>query len=230
MKRFGVLIAILLGLAIIAAGALFWWQQAVGEDPAFFEKEIAAFEVIDKNHMPDRNGILFVGSSSIRFWNTLKEDMAPLPIIRRGFGGAHMSHVLHNFYRIVSPYEPKAVVVFVGGNDVASGKSVEQIGQDYQKFIEFMRSELPNADIWILSMKPSKLRWKQWREMGGINEVFRGLAEQHSNIYFVNTGDTLLGEEGKPDDVYILDGLHLNAEGYKRWTKKLKPLLMSAYP
>ena len=230
MKK--ILLAALVLLAAIAIGVKFgftWYMGAATNDDAFFESAILAFEEQDKASLPKSNEIVFVGSSSIRFWESLTEDMAPLPVIRRGFGGSHMSHVLYNFDRIITPYKPKAVVVFVGGNDIGSGKSPERLISDYQKFIELLNHKLPNADLWILGMKPSKLRWEQWGEMKKVDEAFKGFAANSSKIFHVESGKVLLGSNGEPDDVYIFDGLHLNAEGYRRWTALLKPMLMEKY-
>ena len=53
-----------------------------------FEKEIIALEQLDKTEKYADNSIFLVGSSSIRLWSTLKEDLAPYPFIQRGFGGS----------------------------------------------------------------------------------------------------------------------------------------------
>ena len=156
--------------------------------------------------------------------------MKPLKITRRGFGGAHMEHVLYNFDRIITPYQAKAIVVFVGGNDISAEKSVSRVASDYQRFITKKQQTLPNTDLWILSMKPSKLRWDRWHEMKALDSILRHFADQHAKINFVETGRSLLKADGTPDEVYLFDGLHLNAEGYKRWTRILKPLLLKAYP
>jgi lysophospholipase L1-like esterase len=156
--------------------------------------------------------------------------MAPLPVVRRGFGGAHVSHVVHNARRIVTPYAPRAVVAFVGGNDVAAGKSADEVTADYAAFLEIVRGDLPDVDVWILSSKPSKLRWGTWGELQALDVRLRAFADAHPRVRFVETGRTLLGPDGTPDDVYVFDRLHLNAEGYRRWTAMLKPLLLEAYP
>jgi len=140
-----------------------------------------------------------------------------------------MSHVVHNARRIVVPYAPRAVVVFVGGNDVASGKSPDEVAGDYREFLAIVHEELPEADVWILSSKPSKLRWSSWPALQALDDRLRALAAADPRVRFVETGRTLLGPDGRPDDVYKFDRLHLNAEGYRRWTAMLKPLLLEAY-
>lgn len=53
-----------------------------------WEKDIIKFEQLDKSEKYSRDAILFTGSSSIRLWSTLKQDIAPYPVIQRGFGGS----------------------------------------------------------------------------------------------------------------------------------------------
>lgn len=224
-------ISLLLIIFLFVVGKLSfdWYLSEAKHNDGFFESAILAFEASDLASFPQEDSIVFVGSSSIRFWKSLAEDMGPLPVIRRGFGGAHMSHVLYNFDRIITPYSPKAVVVFVGGNDIGSGKSAARVASDYKKFIDQFNKKLPKSDLWILAMKPSKLRWSQWDEMKKVDEAVRGFANLSPNVHFVNSGEVLLGPDGMPDDVYVFDGLHLNEEGYRRWSALLKPKLLEKY-
>ncbi|MEM7384987.1 MAG: hypothetical protein AAF514_08580, partial [Verrucomicrobiota bacterium] len=64
-------------------------QEKKPYDPAKWEKAIRAFEQADKEKAPEPGGILFLGSSSIRMWDT--EKWFPgRKIINRGFGGSRM--------------------------------------------------------------------------------------------------------------------------------------------
>ena len=57
--------------------------------------EIEAFEKLDSQiNYPDKS-ILFIGSSSIRLWTTLKDDMVPYNVIQRGYGGAHFRDIIY---------------------------------------------------------------------------------------------------------------------------------------
>ena len=84
-----------------------------------WESAIVAYEVVDVEDPPDPGSIVFVGSSSILFWGTLSDDMAPMPVLNRGFGGSVIAHSTHFADRIVLPYQPRAVVMYAGDNDIA---------------------------------------------------------------------------------------------------------------
>ncbi len=78
-------------------------------DPLRFEKDISAFEKEDKMMMPPEGAIVITGSSSIRRWHpTIKEDLALLTVIPRGFGGSTMADALYYVDRIIIPYKPRA--------------------------------------------------------------------------------------------------------------------------
>ena len=74
---------LLLPLVALDPSAFAPWQKDVDR----FAESIDVFDALNQaNEYPD-DSILFVGSSSIRLWETIAEDMAPYPVIRRGYGG-----------------------------------------------------------------------------------------------------------------------------------------------
>lgn len=230
MKKLAFGLLAIAALALCAFGLYLHYMSGAAEDPAFFASEIEAFVEADRTAPPAPGQIVFVGSSSIRFWTTLEQDMAPLGIVRRGFGGAHLSHVVHEAPRIVIPYAPRAVVVYAGDNDIGAGKSAETVVADFEALVALLRASLPEVDVWFLSIKPSRLRASLWPEMAKANARIRALAEADPRLHYVDVGTVLLGSDGEPSaDFFRFDGLHLNADGYAAWTKVVKPVLLDAY-
>ena len=110
---------VLLAVAAVTGAALYEEvRKANSDDPLVWEADIAAFEAEDLSQLPPADATLFVGSSSIRLWKTLSEDMAPLVTLRRGFGGARMRDVVHYADRLITVYRPAQLVLFVGSNDI----------------------------------------------------------------------------------------------------------------
>jgi lysophospholipase L1-like esterase len=230
MKRLGIVVAIVLLLAAGAVGLYLRYMAGAAMDPAFFASEIEAFIEADRARPPAPGQIVFVGSSSIRFWTTLAEDMAPLATVRRGFGGAHLSHVLYEAPRVILPYAPRAVVVYAGDNDIGAGKRAETVVADFEALVERIHASLPETDVWFLSIKPSRLRRALWPEMVKANEGIRARAERDPRVRYVDVGTSLLGTDGEPDRRFFrFDGLHLNAAGYAAWTAVVRPALLAAY-
>src|SRR3954471_13031562 len=92
-----------------------------------FEDEIEQFEAADKANPPRKGGVVFVGSSSIRLWPNLKADFPGVNVVQRGFGGSELWQVVNCAPRIVLPYCPTRIVLYAGDNDLAAGRSPEQI-------------------------------------------------------------------------------------------------------
>lgn len=194
---------------------------------AQWEREIKAFEALDRVRRPPTNAVLFVGSSSIRMWKTLAEDMKGLPVINRGFGGSQMSDLVYFTDRIVIPYQPREIVVYEGDNDIAAGKTPEQVRDDYAEFIKKVQTALPRTRITILSIKPSPLRWQLADKMSAANTLIAQLTTSDRRLDFIDVYTPLLGNDGKPRrEFYLPDMLHINQLGYQIWATVIRTRLM----
>ena len=194
-------------------------------DPARFDSEIAAFDKWDRQNAVPPDAVLFVGSSSIRMWQTA-ESFPNLPVINRGFGGSHISDVNHFADRIVLKYKPRTVVFYAGDNDIAAGKSPRQVADDFQTFANLIHNRAPEARIVYLPIKPSTARWKLWPQMKRANALVEALSKNDDRLLYIDIATPMLGADGQPrDELFLDDGLHLNATGYRLWTKILAPHL-----
>lgn len=225
MKR--ILIGLVVLVALLAAAGWGWlaWYGAASQDPAFFEDDIRAFEA--EPLVP--GAIIFTGSSSVRLWDSLARDMAPLPVLNRGFGGSQMDQVVHFARRIAVPHTPRGVVVYAGDNDLdaRTGKTAEVVIADFEELVTTLRAELPDVRIYYLAIKPSKLRWERWPEMSRANEGIAAICDADPKLTYLDVASPLLGPDGTPrDDVFVFDGLHMNANGYAAWTEVVRPVLM----
>jgi lysophospholipase L1-like esterase len=222
-RYFVVAVAVLLIACGVSAHAKA--ADTTDPDPARFENEIKAFEASDRQNAVPPHAILFVGSSSVRLWQTA-EGFPGLPVINRGFGGAHESDVNYYMDRIVLKYKPRVIVYYAGDNDIAAGKSPQRVFDDFRKFIDKAHTALPNTEIVYLSIKPSLSRWKMWPEMQETNALVKQSVANDSLVTYVDTGPPMLGDDGKPrPDIFRDDGLHMNATGYAIWNKILMPIL-----
>ena len=156
---------ILLILLIISSSFKTIDAQSIEDpNPLRFEEEINRFKDWDsKNSFPE-DAILFVGSSSIRMWKTA-DSFPELPVINRGFGGSHFSDLLYYYDSLVLPYNPSVVVLYEGDNDVASGKSNDQVFDDYLEFTSRLTNDFPNVKLVFIPIKPSSSRWEMWPQM-----------------------------------------------------------------
>ena len=217
-------------LFLIASGWVFY-QEVVRTfvlDPTVWEPEVAAFERADEESPPPEGAILFVGSSSFRFWEELESDMAPMSVFRRGFGGAKLSDLIHFADRIILPYSPRAIVIHAGGNELteAPGNArrtpVEALA-DYRELIAMIRVRHASIPIYYLALRPSNLP--------SARDELMALIEAESvateGLEFIDAGAGLTLESGAPDpDLIRWDYIHLNRQGYEAWAPIVRERLM----
>lgn len=198
--------------------------------PDRWEKDIQAFEAQDKKSAPPRDAILFIGSSSIKRWNTLAKDFPEVPVINRGFGGSQIADSVKYADRLVVPHDPRLIVMYAGGNDIAAGKSPEHLLKDFQEFVDRVRKGLPEVSIAYVSVNPNIARWAQREKVQEANRLIEEFAKRDAKLAFIDSYPAFLGEDGLPKkELLDKDNLHLNAEGYKVWTSVLKPRILKLY-
>jgi lysophospholipase L1-like esterase len=216
-------------LAALTAGASICGTAAAEEripcKPEVWAEAIEKFEKEDRSMPPPKGGILFLGSSSIRGWD-LKKSFPNMPVVNRGFGGSQICDSTHYADRLVTIHQPRLVVFYAGDNDIASGKSPEQVRDDFREFVEKVRKPQPELPIIFISIKPSIARWKLAEEMKEANRLIKANAEELGNIKYLDVWPAMLDESGQPrKEILVEDGLHMNAAGYDVWAKLLRPLL-----
>jgi len=199
--------------------------QETNPDPARFAQEIQAFSQWDKKNATPQKPVVFVGSSSIRFWNT-GERFPDLPVINRGFGGSHISDVIAYIDETVLRYKPKVVIFYAGDNDIYDGKSNAQVLEDYTQFVDLVHASNPAAVIVFIPIKPSLARWALWPQMNAANALVHQYSKKSSLLQYVDLASIVLGTDGHPrPEFFVEDGLHLNSTGYDAWSSALKIFL-----
>ncbi|MGY5865933.1 MAG: SGNH/GDSL hydrolase family protein [Candidatus Thorarchaeota archaeon] len=202
-------------------------------DPTVWERQIEAYERQDQQQELPKNIILFTGSSSIRYWKTLQEDMAPHQVLNRGFGGSRINDVNHYTDRIVFPYNPKMIVFYAGENDLSGlfftkKHSSEQVRDDFRNFCEKVHATLPDIPIYFISIKPPKRRKNLWPEMQEANNLVKEYCSSEELLSYIDIVPPMLDEEGNPRaDLFRWDGIHMNELGYEIWTSIVKPILQN---
>ncbi len=192
--------------------------------------DIDRFAAQDAAQMPAPGGIVLVGSSSFRRWDTAAEDLAPLPIVNRGFGGSTIPEMIEYIDETVLRYNPSMVVTYCE-NDmfVDKTKTPEQTRDSYVKFTQLVRQQMPDVPMYFVSLKPSPSRWARRAEAIKANKLIEDFTKKDPHHGYIDVWPTML-KDGRPDgSIYISDSLHTNAEGYRRWTTVLKPILTKAY-
>jgi lysophospholipase L1-like esterase len=214
-----------LAAPIIVVTAIFWTMSRL----QFWQSDIEAFEQADRASPPKSGVIVFTGSSSIRKWETLSEDMAPLDVVNRAFGGSQLSQVNYYAPRIVTAYHPRAVVLYCD-NDILfpPWKSPEAVLDEFKRFVGIVHAALPETWIYFVSMKPAP--WGDWRLMNEANRLIAEYGKTQDRVQLIDVSSSMLDSRGDlRRELYGFDPMHMNASGYALWTSIVKPVLLERF-
>ena len=199
---------------------------ALGPSQVSYERDIRRFEEADAARAPAKGGIVFVGSSSIRLWNTLATDFPGHNVINRGFGGSQIIDSIRFAHRIVTPYEPRLVVMFAGTNDIAEGRSAETVLAHFKAFVGKVRKQLPETTIAYISITLAPSRWDRVETIRRANNLIEAYIRTQPKLMFIDTASQMVDETGGPrPDLFLDDRLHLNDKGYQIWKQLIGPIL-----
>ena len=213
---------LLAGLLVLAGGV-----AAAADYPADraarWEKEVAGVENRVKA-AGTADGVLFLGSSTVRLWD-VKKGLPALKPVNAGFGGAETRDIVHFLPRLLGDLKPKAVVVYTGDNDLAAGRSPEQVRDDVTELFKGLRDRRPGTPVAFIAVKPSPSRFGILAKQAKANEYVKALVDADKAWRFLDLNPPMLDAKGKPKpDLYVKDGLHLSDAGYAQWNDAVTKL------
>jgi lysophospholipase L1-like esterase len=200
-------------------------QTAVSEPPRG-QAEIDRFEAADRAHFPARGSIVFAGSSSIARWETLDKDFASIRVLNRGIGGYTLHENVQSFDRIILPYKPPIIVLYSGENDLTEGRTPNDVFQDFRTFVSLVHAKLPATRVVYVSIKPSIARWALTDSIRAANRLIRDYVGKDKTLQYIDVFTPMLDASGQVRrELFVEDGLHMNASGYAIWRKLILPTL-----
>jgi lysophospholipase L1-like esterase len=197
------------------------WKQY---QPAF-----DAFAEQDRTTPFAPGGIVFVGSSIFRQWTSVPEQMAPLPVLNRAFGGSRTGDQLARFDQVITPYAPKVIVYYCGSNDLKAGAVAEDPAAIFARFRAFsdrVQATLPQTRIIFVSSTRSPDRVGRWEQVDHYNALARAYCAATPHRFFVDINPALVDAAGHPRlDLYKEDKLHFHPPAYVEFTRVIRPVL-----
>lgn len=197
-----------------------------------FEQDIQALEQL-RDFEEKEDYLLFIGSSSIRLWENIEQDMAPYTVVKRGYGGAHYYDLIHYVDRLIkNKSAAKAVIIFVA-NDITGEQSWDTLHHDL-KPIEIKRlfkvitkkiqkSLSKNLPVFVIETTPTPKRWAVWKQTSKANDLIERYTEKHPHLFYISTRSFFITKNGIANSkLFLKDSLHLNTTGYKIWSKIIK--------
>jgi hypothetical protein len=193
-----------------------------------WEAEIAAYERLDRESPVEPGGVVLLGSSNIRMWNTLADDFPGMNVVNRGVGGCRLVELAEFAPRLVTAAKPRVIVVGAGTNDVNAGTSTADIRAAFERLVDTLRRDHPDATIAFLAISPTVKRWEQLDLQMEANAAIKGVidARGDSKLVYLDANAAFLGADGKPAPECFLDDMqHPSTIGNARRAELMRPAL-----
>jgi len=191
-----------------------------------FSAKVAEYEAEDRAHPPPKGAILFAGDSQFYRWKTIHEDLPGYTLINRGVDSFQLEHLVQYVDRLVLPYEPRLIVLHVGGNDLHNGKAPERVLADFKTLVTRIRAKYPKVRIVFSSITPSPGRWDEAPQRIATNKALSDYIATQPDLGFVDLWKAMLTSDGKPrEDLWVEDRVHPNHAGYLLRVELTKPFL-----
>lgn len=230
-KRFVILLLIVWFVTGSSSPLTVQAQESGGFSPEnSFAPEIEAFLMQDQISPPPKGGILFIGSSIFRLWKDLTEQMAPLPVFNRAFGGSRTGDILRSMDKIVVPYEPKIVVYYCGSNDINAGESAVAISGRVKDFFQRVIDRLPETRVFYVSINRAPQKRGRWNVVDSANAIIKEFCSKGSKFGFIDVNQVLFDKEDNPRyELYLEDQLHFKDRAYEEFSAVIKPIIEEAW-
>jgi lysophospholipase L1-like esterase/phosphoserine phosphatase len=200
-----------------------------GPPPPKWDEEIAAYERVDGESPPQPGGVVLLGSSNIRLWTTVAEDLPGLNAINRGVGGCRLVELAEFAPRLVAAARPRVIVIGAGTNDVAAGVPTADIRAAFERLVAALNRDHPDATIVFLAIAPTIKRWDQLDRQAEANaavKAFIDAAPADGRLVYLDVNAAFLGPDGKPAQECFIDDLqHPSTIGYARRAELMRPVL-----
>ena len=202
---------------------------AQAQSPALqerFEKKVREYVAGDLAQPPPRGAILFAGDSQFYRWSTIHEDLPGYTLINRGIDSFQTDDLVRYADQLIVPYQPRLIVLHVGGNDVHNGKPPAQVLADFKTLVAAVHAKLPGVRILWSSITPGPGRWDEAPQRRETNRVMKEYIATQPDLGFIDLWDAMLTPDGKPrEDIWVADRVHPNHAGYLIRVQITQPFL-----
>ncbi|ANF49237.1 G-D-S-L family lipolytic protein [Chryseobacterium glaciei] len=214
----------MLSALLLLTFALFFSQE---KKPMYWQ-DIQNFKKLDQENAPAKDAILLVGSSSFTKWTDVANYFPDKTIINRGFGGSRLTDLNYYANDLLSPYQPKQIIVYCGENDFADNHKLKakKVVNRYKTFYKKIREKFPNIEVDYISIKYSPSRESLWPQMKEANKKIAAFMKKEPNAEFIDITKAMEDANGNVrKELFVEDMLHMTPEGYQIWTKVMNPYM-----
>ncbi|MDQ0481541.1 GDSL-type esterase/lipase family protein [Guptibacillus hwajinpoensis] len=164
---------------------------------------------------------IFLGDSLTDYYEW-GEALSDFRVLNRGIAGDTTTGVLNRLDEVIKA-KPDRVYLLIGINDMIAGQSINKIETNYKQILDTLKTNSPNTEVYVQSVFPVNTALTGHRLKNPVikelNERLKALSSLYNYQYIDIYSDLVEFEQLNKN--YTFDGLHLNGEGYKVWTRKI---------
>lgn len=186
-----------------------------------WEKKINDYMERDAEQAAWPDATLVVGSSSIDMWKSLEEDFADRHVIRRGVSGTKAIDLYNYREQLIAPFSPKRIIIYEGDNEIGFKWEVDEMMESMKRLFHEVRRMKPDAEIYMVSIKPSPVREKSLPKIQQVNALIKEFVESQPRAGYIDIHTPMLNADGSVrPELFLGDGLHPAKEGYDIWREQ----------
>lgn len=222
MKRLFFLLIFLLSIMGSVSGQAQLTTADSAKFPAYYWHSKNMFD-----NLPDIRGeIIFLGNS-ITDGAEWFELLGNKKCLNRGISGDVTEGVLLRLAGITR-VKPAKIFLLIGINDLARGRSVEEITATYRLILDKIKAETPSTKVFIESVLPVNYGTVK---MGSLKDKTKLIMELNANLLvlsedynytYVDLFTLMADENNNLPKKYSVDGLHLTYAAYKTWAEAIR--------
>lgn len=190
---------------------------------ALWGEQIQLLRERSKEYANAQDVVALYGSSSIRLWANMENDLHPLRTINLGFGGSSYAWCDYFFEEIFELIRPSQLLLYAGDNDLGSGVPKADILNSVDRLITKIDKRLGSIPVAMISVKPSPARSYLKEKIESLNSSLSACMARRHNGSFIDIYTEMLHPNGalRPE-LYLEDQLHINHKGYEIWRNVIR--------
>ncbi len=174
---------------------------------------------LHRQEKKDPGGVVLAGSSSIQRWASANSALEPYRVLNMGIDGSRVGQWRRWYKKLVKPYHPQAVVVYLGTNDIYRDASGVEHARRLAALLDEMHKALPETMFFYVSIVHTPLRYDRILEEKISNREMRDFCQSCPYATYIDLASVMRKKNGRPEPRLFLDGQHPNKEGYALWNK-----------
>ncbi|MBW9120476.1 hypothetical protein JNB63_10240 [Microbacterium trichothecenolyticum] len=198
--------------------------------PELYEERVAALERDLMSPAP-QGVVVLAGSSVMQDWEASGAELAPLRTVNVGIAGTRVGDQAAFVKRLVYPFRPRALVLYVGSNNITGvaeqSQRPESVVAELLDYFDLVHVRYPGLPIYYVGINEAPVREPVHDDIRRANGMIAAHAASTASIRFIDTSRAFLGADGHIDEsLFLEDRLHLNERGYRRFAAPIREALL----